>query len=75
MTKKQQTGLIFAVIGVVLIIVAQQIETPWNSGPSMFDSSDNYQENILLKRGVLYSGILVAVIGAIKFIKGINKSK
>ncbi|WP_340201987.1 hypothetical protein [Ascidiimonas sp. W6] len=72
MTKPQKTALILGIIGIVLIIVAQQIDTPWNSGASMFDSSDNYQENIWLKRGILYPGILLLVIGGIKFITSLN---
>lgn len=73
MTKPQKTALILAILGVVLILIAQQIETPWNSGPSMFDSSDNFQENIWLKRGILYPGILLIAIGGIKYITSINK--
>lgn len=73
MTKPQKTALILAILGVVLILIAQQIETPWNSGPSMFDSSDNFQENIWLKRGILYPGILLIAIGGIKYVTSINK--
>jgi len=75
MTKSQKTALIIGIIGIVLIIIGLEIDTPWNSGPSMFDSSDNYQENIWLKRGILYPGVALLIIGGIKFILGISKSK
>lgn len=75
MTKSQKTALIIGIIGIILIIIAQQIETPWNSGKSMFNSSDNYQENIWLKRGILYPGILLIAIGGIKFVLGFSKTQ
>lgn len=68
MNNQKRIGLIVAVIGLILFLISQTIETPWNSGASLFDSSDNYQENIFLKRVVQYSGIILLLFGVLMLI-------
>lgn len=73
MTKQQRTGLILGLIGIILFLISFTIDTPWNSGESLFDSSDNVQENIRIKRFFQFSGIALILSGGILYLsKSLN---